>query len=150
MATPENQAKINWLNRYRSLDMEINRKCEELSRWRSRAEKITPTISKAPGGSGNGDRITDAVEKIVSIEEEINTDVDRLISVRGEVEKAIKSVPDETLRTLLELRYIDGLTWEKIAVKMNYGFQWVCKLHGRALTQVHMQEAIESDTPSVV
>jgi len=55
MATPENQAKIAWLNRYRKLDAEINRKCEELSRWRSRAEKITPALSKAPGGGGKGD-----------------------------------------------------------------------------------------------
>lgn len=65
------------------------------------------------GRWGNGDRVADAVEKIMGIEEEINADVDRLISIRVEVEKAIKSVPDETLRTLLELRYIDGMTWEK-------------------------------------
>lgn len=149
MATPENQAKIAWLNRYRKLDAEINCKCEELSRWRSRAEKITPVLSKAPGGGGNGDRIADAVEKIVSIEEEINADVDRLISIRGEVEKAIKSVPDETLRTLLELRYIDGLTWERIAVKLDKSYQWVCELHGRALKKIP-NHLIVIDTPSVV
>lgn len=136
--TPENRVKEDWLNRYRKLDTEIDRKCEELSRWRSRAEKITPTLSQAPGGGGNGDRVADAVEKIMGIEEEINADVDRLISIRSEVEKAIKSVPDETLRTLLELRYIDGLTWEKIAVRMNYCYMQVCRLHGKALAEIQM------------
>lgn len=133
MATPENQAKIDWLNRYRKLDKEMGRKCEELSHWRSRATKITPALTGMPGGGAAGDRIQDAVEKIVALEGEINVEIDRLLQVRGEIEKAIKTVPDDTLRTLLELRYIDGLTWEKIAVKLDKSYQWICELHGRAL-----------------
>lgn len=136
MATPENQAKIDWLNRYKKLDHEINRECDELSRWRSRAEKITPTISPAPGGSGNGDRIQDAVEKIVEIEAIINIEIDRLVGIQTEIEGAIKNIPDITLQTLLRMRYIDGLTWEKIAVKLDKSYQWVCELHGRALQKI--------------
>ncbi len=138
MATPENQAKIDWLNRYRKLDKEMGRKCEELSHWRSRATKITPALTGMPGGGAAGDRIQDAVEKIVALEGEINVEIDRLLQVRGEIEKAIKTVPDDTLRTLLELRYIDGLTWEKIAVKLDKSYQWICELHGRALKKINI------------
>ncbi|HCM24092.1 MAG TPA: hypothetical protein DHW78_07205 [Ruminococcaceae bacterium] len=133
MATPENQAKIDWLNRYRKLDKEVDRKCDELSRWRSRATKITPALTGMPGGGVAGDRVQDAVEKIVALEGEINAEIDRLLQVRGEIEKAIEAVPDDTLRTLLELRYIDGLTWEKIAVKLNYSYMHICRLHGKAI-----------------
>ncbi|MDD3230984.1 MAG: hypothetical protein PHE09_17485 [Oscillospiraceae bacterium] len=133
MATPENQAKIDWLNRYRKLDKEVGRKCDELSHWRSRATKITPALTGMPGGGAAGDRIQDAVEKIVALEGEIDVEIDRLLQVRGEIEKAIKTVPDDTLRTLLELRYIDGLTFEQIAVRMNYAFRHITRLHGKAL-----------------
>ena len=133
MPTPENREKIAWLNRYREYDREIDRKCEELSRWRSRATRVTPTLSLAPGGGGSGDSMAQAIEKIVTIEAEINAEIDRLLLIRGEVEKAIKAVPEPTLRTVLELRYIDGHTFEGTADKMNMSYQWVCVLHGRAL-----------------
>ena len=136
MATPENQAKIEWLKRYTRLDQEINRKCEELSRWKSRATKVTSSMSLAPGGAKEGNQIPDAVEKIIALEGEINANIDELLLARGEIEKAIKSVPDDTLRILLEHRYIDGMTWEQVAVSMHYTYQWVCVLHGRALKQL--------------
>lgn len=146
MATPENQAKIEWLKRYTRLDQEINRKCEELSRWKSRATKVTSSMSLAPGGAKEGNQIPDTVEKIISLESEIDADIDELLLARGEIEKAIKSVPNGTLRLLLEHRYIDGMTWEQVAVEMNYNYRWVLRLHGKAIAQL----AIESHPSSVL
>lgn len=145
MANAENRAKIDWLNRYRQLDKEIDCKCEELSKWRSRAERVTTSLSLAPGASNEGDRVSSAVEKIIALEGEINASIDELLQVRKAVEHAIQGVPDSTLRILLALRYIDGMTWEQVAVTMHYTYQWVCVLHGRALKQL-----IVIDTPPVV
>lgn len=133
MATPENQAKIEWLKRYTRLDQEIGRKCEELSRWKSRATKVTSSMSMAPGGGKGGSRMSDAVEKIISLESEINECIDKLMSSRGEIEKAIKGLPNDTMRILMEYRYIDGLNWEKIAEKMHYSRMQVYRIHGYAL-----------------
>ena len=149
MPTPENELKIRYLSRYRRLNQRIDRLLEEQSRWRERALKITPTLSQAPGG-GNGSPIERPMDKVLEIDVEINREIDELQTVRQEIRAALNQLEDENLKLLMEYRYIDGLAWEQIAVKMHYGFQWVCKLHGKALSSIILKEAIESDTHPVV
>ena len=52
------------------------------------------------------------------------------------VENAIAAVPDAKQRTVLTRQYINGWTWEKIAVDLDRSYQWVCELHGRALQKL--------------
>lgn len=150
MPTRENEQKIQYLSRYRRLNQRIDRLLEEQSRWRERALKITPTLSQAPGGGGSGSPIERPMDKVLEIDEEINREIDTLQTIRQEIREALNQLEDESLKLLMEYRYIDGMTWEQIAVKMHYGFQWVCKLHGRALNRLRIKEAIESDTQSVL
>lgn len=138
-----NQEKIRWLGQYRKSDLSINRKVEEISRWRERAEKITPSLTGMPQDGGE-DKIQSAVDHIWELQQEVNRDIDDLIMLRRSIEEAIASVENETLRILLEYRYIDGKKWEQIAVDMNYCWQHIHKLHSRAL------HAIECDTKSVI
>lgn len=49
------------------------------------------------------------------------------------IETAIEAVEDATARSLLRLRYIDGLTWEEVCVHINYGWTQTHKLHAKAL-----------------
>lgn len=142
MATPENQKKISWLSRFRKSEQELSRLYDEQERWRAKAEKVTQRISPMPTGAPSGNRVQDAVEKIGEVESHISREIVEQCAVRDEIASTIAAVPDETMRLLLQLRYMDGLTWEEIAVKMHYTYQWVCVLHGRAL-----KELIEVDTP---
>lgn len=152
MPTPENEQKIVYLSRYRWLNERIDRLLEEQSRWRERALKITPNLSQAPGGGGNRSPIERPMDKVLEIDEEINREIDTLQTIRQEIREALNQLEDENLKLLMEYRYIDGMTWEQIAVKMHYGFQWVYKLHGRALNhlKIKIKEAIESDTQPVL
>ena len=152
MPTPENEQKIRYLSRYRRLNARIDRLLEEKSRWWELALKITPALSQAPGGGGggSGSPIEQPMDNVVEVDEEINREIDELQIVRQEIRAALNQLEDESLKLLMEYRYIDGLTWEQIAVKMHYGFQWVCKLHGKALSSIILKEAIESDTHPVV
>lgn len=134
-----NQEKIQYLSRFLCLDRRIERKCEELSRWRERATKITPTLSDMPKSPSSGaDSIQTAVEHIIELESEINADIDQLTDTRREIQEAIQTVKDEKLQLLLEYRYIDGMTWEQIAVKMEYSYMHICRLHGKALSNLKM------------
>lgn len=129
-----NQEKIQYLSGCKNLDRRIERKCEELSRWREKATKITPTLRDMPRSpSSRSNAIQVAVEQIIELENEINDDIDQLTDVRRGILEAIQTVQDERLKLLLEYRYIDGMTWEQIAVKTGYSYQWVYSLHGRAL-----------------
>lgn len=137
MPTPENELKIRYLSRYRRLNQRIDRLLEEQSRWRERALKITPTLSQAPGG-GNGSPIERPMDKVLEIDVEINREIDELQTVRQEIRAALNQLEDENLKLLMEYRYIDGLTWEQIAEKMDYSRQWVTSLHGTALLKIEL------------
>ena len=138
MPTPENELKIRYLSRYRRVSKRIDRLLEEQSRWREMALKITPVLSQTPGGGESGSRIERPMDKVLEIEGEINREIDERQSVRQEIRAALNQLEDENLKLLMEYRYIDGLTWEQIAVKMNYCWRQVCRKHGQALTQITM------------
>lgn len=57
-----------------------------------------------------------------------------------QIEGSIAGLPDKE-KTVLALRYLEGLTWEKTAEKMNYSsMQAVYKIHARALDMMEDQE----------
>lgn len=136
MPTPENEQKIQYLSRYQRLNQRIDRLLEEQSRWRERALKITPTLSQAPGGGGSGSPIERPMDKVLEIDEGINREIDTLQTIRQEIREALNQLEDESLKLLMEYRYIDGMTWEQVAVKMHYSYMQICRLHGKALKTI--------------
>ena len=138
MPTPENEQKIRYLSRYRRLNERIDRLLEEQSRWREMPLKITPTLSQTPGGGGSGSPIERPMDKVLEIDMEINREIDTLQTVRQEIRAALNQLEDENLKLLMEYRYIDGLTWEQIAEKMDYSRQWATSLHGMALQKIKL------------
>lgn len=58
--------KRAYLRRYQYIDSRVNSLCEEITRWRSLAAKITPVLSDTPKGSGGGNPLQHAVERIIA------------------------------------------------------------------------------------
>lgn len=138
MLKTENEQKIRYLSRYRRINARINRLLEEQGRWREIAMRTTPSMSQAPGGGGSGSPIERPMDKVLEIDAEINREIDELQTVRQEIRAALNQLEDENLELLMEYRYIDGLTWERIAEKMDYSRQWVFRLHGKALQKIEL------------
>lgn len=134
------EEKIEFLSRYKEIDGEINRLCEELSVWRARVTKITPTYSSLPKGSHQDDKLQSAIEKIMELEREIDTEIDMLYKEKRTIKRAILTVKDKTLRKLLLLKYIckDNYSWEKIATELGYTYRHVTRMHGMALDKLHI------------
>jgi len=128
-----NQEKKKWLRRYIDLNGAINQKILELDAVRSLCEKVTPSYSGMPQQPGS-DTKDNSYLRLVTMSQKIDAEIDRYVDMRAEIQAAINTVDDIQLRTLLSLRYISGLTWEKIAVEMNYACSWIRKLHGNALS----------------
>ena len=130
-----NAEKKAILLEYQAIERRINRLLDEKRGWMEKATAVNPVLSDMPKGGGT-DKIQNAVCRIADIEADINREIDRQIDLRERIETAICAIPDGRLRDLMRYRYIDGLTWEKIAVNMEISYQWVCKLHGDALKEI--------------
>ena len=117
------------------LDHRIESLLEELTDLRSRADSI--------GGFKTGDRVqtpqkkdapyVDTVLKIIDLERYIDGLTDELIDLKKDIDLSIESVNDLDEKLLLRYRYVNGHTWERIAVDMNISIRTVHRLHRRAL-----------------
>lgn len=133
-----NREKIDYLKQYKNLDKYINHLIEDAERLRTRAEKITPTLTGLPqGGDGENQREV-AICKLVDLNNEIDEKIDLYVDLGREIRGNIDSVPDVILRTILLLKYIEGLTWEQIAVDLQYSWRNVHYLHSRALKEFNI------------
>jgi DNA-directed RNA polymerase specialized sigma subunit len=138
-ATMTNRDKIKYLKRYINLDREIERKLEEVARLRSKLARVTEVFTEEPKGGGSIYGKTEGIiAKIVDLEKEIDADVDRLIYIRDNIKAIIEAVEDDRERLLLQYRYLDGRTFEEIAVQMHYSWRQIHRLHSRALTNLKM------------
>ena len=142
--TPENEAKKQYLLRYRQAEREVRLLMEEKERLLALATKVTPSYSGEAKGSGSGSRVESAAEKIIQCEEEINRAIDCAVDLRSEIKGAIATVPDWKLREILTRRYILGQKWEQIAWEMHLEFRWVRRLHGRAIDALTLESPPKS------
>lgn len=135
---PENPAKT-FLKRYRA----IKHRQESLIRTLEALREIQTNCTvklKAVQVSGGGfvrDRMADEVVRVMEIEEQIQESERKAAAALAEIITAIEAVQDETQKTVLTLRYIEGLKWEQIQEKLHYEETQIFVLHGRALWAVN-------------
>lgn len=132
------QEKKEYLWRYKTSDNEIDDLLREKERIMSKLTRMTPSISGMPGNCGGADRVTDGISKLIDLEKEIDKKVDKLVDLRREIVSYIDAVDSSAQRRLLQLRYIHGMTWERVAVEMGYERMQVWRLHGKALAALNM------------
>lgn len=136
MLTAEHREKIKYLNQYRYLNKEIDRKIESLEFWRNKILNITGTLSDMPKSNKRSDTIADGIATINDIEKTINQEIDELIELRKEIEDKINAVDNPKLREILKCRYLDCKSWEEIAYKNNITWRHVYRLHEKALDEI--------------
>lgn len=56
-------------------------------------------------------------------------------ALETEISEYIKSVTDSRIRRILRMRYIEGLSWDKVAIAMNYDRTYPEKLLSRYLKE---------------
>jgi DNA-directed RNA polymerase specialized sigma subunit len=127
-----------YLSRALWLDQRINNKLEQLEMLRTLAEKMGANLTeeKVSGGSNTKSHMENTVVKIVDLEKEIKEDIDRLIAIKAETMDTISQVYDPISQIILEMRYINGKSWDEISRDLNYKDSSVFKMHSRALKEI--------------
>jgi DNA-directed RNA polymerase specialized sigma24 family protein len=135
-----NKDKIRWLKQYKMLERQVTIRMDKIDWWRSQLGKVTPTLSSQPAGGGSIYKTPqfDLINKIVDIQDTLYQEIDVLEKLRLAIQEAIHGLDDQVQKTMLEYRYIDGMTWEWIASEMHYSWKWTHVLHKRALTAITM------------
>ena len=134
---PENPAKT-YLKRYRAMMARRESLQRSIEEAYDRATSCTQKLRAVhvDGGNAAYDRMAEDVVKVADSTEQLKKVLDQIDRDLQEILRAIDSVPDEMQKTVLTLRYIEGLDWESIQDQLHVERSWGSKLHGRALWNV--------------
>lgn len=128
----ENEKKKEYLKSYRRAVKREQDILEEIQRLR--LDKMFPSVVN--DGMPHGSSHSDLSDYMAIMDEQIELlKEERLEKVRcyQRIERQIRQMENEDEQEVLRLRYIKGLKWEEVAVKMDYSWRQIHRIHSSAL-----------------
>jgi DNA-directed RNA polymerase specialized sigma24 family protein len=83
---------------------------------------------------------TKIILKIIELENTINDEIEKLLSLKLEIRTVINAVSDNEEKLLLKYKYLNFLSWEDVAEKMNVSIRTVYRIRASALEHVKVPE----------
>ena len=129
--------KKEYLNQAYWLDRRIDSKLEQLSALKDMATRTTSVMSgEVVSHTRNVSSMQDVIVKIITMENEVNADIDRLVDLKAEIAGVICQVRNESYKLILEKRYLCFQTWAQIGADLHYTRRWLLTKHDRAVDVV--------------
>lgn len=122
----------------------IDSTCEELKQLKTISKSISSQNLSSESVSSSKykeAKFANAISKIDELEDKLNNEIAEYISLKNEIKERIGIISDDTLRLILQKRYLNFQKWEQIAVDMNITYRWLHELHNRALAQFETQHS---------
>lgn len=131
-----------FLRRARSVDRRVDEAQERVDRLRARLE--SGRMSSVTGMPRVGAKDwTETADQLIELEQRVNAQARELVRWKLAAIDAIRQVEEPRLAEVLELYYIDGMTWEQVAQRMGLDLRWVFRLHGKALLRVKVPDEFD-------
>ena len=130
---------IGILTRCYYLPQIIESKLDEIKRLRLLSESIPgadPSKEFIPGGPQVQCRFAEIIDKIIDLEGEILDQINELLDIQREAYKIINALQDDTERLILQYYYIDRMSIEEIASKINYCPRQTIRIKKKALEKI--------------
>ena len=120
------------LNAVRELNKKIRDVERHLQSLRIAAENLVPVLNGLPHSKGAKSRVEKIALDIVATERELVSLQEHLPLTKAELaDKILHEVNAPDLQTLLVLRYVECLSFEKIARQMKSSLRHIYRLHGK-------------------
>lgn len=90
-------------------------------------------LTGMPAAPSGGNAMEDMAAQHIELQQKYQAQLDRLAAEQLAIEQTIAVLEEPTARMLMRYRYLDGLTWEEVCVKLTYSWRQTHRLHARAL-----------------
>lgn len=125
----------DYLTEYKRIEARVRVLQTEVEKLRTDAEGMNINLDGMPKASGKPDKIARLAIQLAAYETDLADELSHLWSKRMEIVGELGKLKEPKHFTILHARYIEGKTWERIAVDMNITWRYCYMLHGRALTE---------------
>lgn len=103
------------------LSREIKRDKRRLKELEALAEGTTQHLTGMPIAPGFGDKTARYAIEIMELKEVIECNMRRCMIEYNRLIRFVSSVEDSQMRQILTLRYVNGMTWQRIATEIGGG-----------------------------
>lgn len=130
------------LNTYKDIKKELadlQRRREELeaAMYGPRTQALDGMPRSGPGENYVQEERMDSKDEVLAMYKAKEAELQAALVT---IERAIEKLEPRE-RQLVRLHYIDGLTWEQVAVEMCYSWRQVHRIHSSALNKLKEEEA---------
>lgn len=134
---------IEFLQQIGKYDVIINNKLIEVEQWKALAESTTSVLTPDKvQTSGSKQKMAEAVEKYVEIENEINEYIHKLYDAKKDVLSKIEQLEPVDYDVLHKI-YVQFMTLQDVADAYVKSYSWACKRHTKALE--NLEEIISKE-----
>lgn len=120
-------SNLYWLNK------EIKLQEQRLEELTTSAEGITSIMTGMPHSKTLRDKVASNAVEIADLRTLIELNLKKCIIERARIERYINSVSDSGIRVILQLRHIQGLSWNDIGKQIGYDGSTARKKYERFL-----------------
>lgn len=113
--TKRELSQLYWLNR------EIEEDKHKLTELETVAEGGTAKITGMPHVSGNGRSLENYAVLIAEQRDLIDAKIRQTVILYNRLNRYIATVPDSLMRQILTLRYVNGMSWVQVAMRVGGG-----------------------------
>ncbi len=103
------------------LNREIQRLQKRLKELEDAVLSSTAKITGMPWGSGVSDKVGACTAEIADLRALIELSIQKCWYERNRLNRYISTIEDAQMRQILSLRYIDGLSWTRVAFSLGGG-----------------------------
>lgn len=126
-----------YLRQVEKLDAVIKNKLIEKQQWRDIALGITANMDgERVQSSGTKSKMSDALDKCIDIETEIDRLIDKLVDTKKDVIATIEKLDIVMEYDIMHKKYIQYMSFQEIADSYGRDYTWATTAHGRALKNV--------------
>lgn len=128
------------LNSYRHVQLERRQILDRIMRLEARLTAPgAQGLDGMPHGSGSGDAMAQGIAKLADLRDLYRSKEAELTQALIDIEHLIAGL-DPVERLIARYRYIDGLQWEQICVKISYSWRQTHRLHADMIEKLTKEE----------
>ena len=142
-----------YLSQYNRMDSRVALELAQLDAIRERAAGMAHRMEALPAASP-GDRVAAAAAEAADLEKELLADYNALLRKQREIRETLRSLPEGLTKMTLEMRYLQGMHFFRIAMALHVEERHVYRLHRQGLRRVALilldSEGLEGNVESVI
>ena len=121
------------LDEYRIISEQIESLLLQREELMTTRNRITASLNGMPRAGNDPHKMEIWIDKLIAIDNELDKEIDKLFKSNAFTRAKINELPTSRMKNAMLFHYINGLSWQETADRMNYSIQRVYQWRAMAL-----------------